>query len=373
MHIPISLLLLPLCLAGCAADLHRAPGPGEPDVIPITEELLAAQGGHAAQPAAGAGGAAVSPSAVGLQAGGPQDDALPAGPAVGPYRLGAGDVLAITVWDHPELTGAVARDQGGDGGALGPPAASFVIDQDGMLEFPFAGKLHLAGRTREQARSLLVARLARYFRAPRVTVSVQAYRSQRVYLDGEVKAPGLLAINDIPMTLLEAINRAGGMLPGADQSRITIERGGQRHRVDLAAALRGGRHPAALLLADGDIVRVPPRDESKVFIGGEVLTPRALTMHDGRLTLNEALGEAGGISPQSGDAGQVYVVRHTPQGARVYRLDARPARALALAEQFELWPRDVVYVAASPLANWHRAISQLFPGELSSVVGATRP
>ncbi|MYM92191.1 hypothetical protein GTP91_34120, partial [Rugamonas sp. FT82W] len=128
------------------------------------------------------------------------------------------------------------RDQGADGGALGPPAASFVIDQDGMLEFPFAGKLHLAGRTREQARSLLVARLARYFRAPRVTVGVQAYRSQRVYLDGEVKAPGLLAINDIPMTLLEAINRAGGMLPGADQSRITVERGGRRHRVDLAAA-----------------------------------------------------------------------------------------------------------------------------------------
>ncbi|MYM93252.1 hypothetical protein GTP90_05205, partial [Rugamonas sp. FT81W] len=44
MHIHISLLLLPLCLAGCAAGLHRAPGPGEPDVIPITEELLAAQG-----------------------------------------------------------------------------------------------------------------------------------------------------------------------------------------------------------------------------------------------------------------------------------------------------------------------------------------
>ncbi|GJI98284.1 hypothetical protein RugamoR57_50020 [Duganella caerulea] len=367
MHISISLLLLPLCLAGCAADLHRAPGPGEPDVIPITEELLAAQGGPAPEPAAGVGGAAVSPAAAGTSASGLQDDSMPAGP----YRLGAGDVLAITVWDHPELTGAVARDQGGDGGALGPPAASFVIDQDGMLEFPFAGKLHLAGHTREQARTLLAARLARYFRAPRVTVSVQAYRSQRVYLDGEVKAPGLLAINDIPMTLLEAINRAGGMLPGADQSRITIERGGQRHRVDLVAALRGNRHPAALLLADGDIVRVPPRDESKVFVGGEVLAPRALTMHDGRLTLNEALGEAGGISPQSGDAGQVYVVRHTPQGARVYRLDARPARAMALAEQFELWPRDVVYVAASPLANWHRTISQLFPGELSSAVGAT--
>lgn len=163
-----------------------------------------------------------------------------------------------------------------------------------------------------------------------------------------------------------------------------------------------------MLLADGDVVRAPPRDENKVFVGGEVLSPRALTMHDGRLTLGEALGEAGGLNPQSADAGQVYVVRRAqqdetaymtgspgslnglnvpdglvtagadasaappaPRGPLVFRLDARSASALALAEQFELQPRDVVYVAASTLTNWHRAISQLFPGELSSAVGVT--
>ena len=60
-----------------------------------------------------------------------------------------------------------------------------------------------------------------------------------------------------------------------------------------------------------------------------------------------------------------------PRGPLVFRLDARSASALALAEQFELQPRDVVYVAASTLTNWHRAISQLFPGELSSAVGVT--
>jgi polysaccharide export outer membrane protein len=283
--------------------------------------------------------------------------------------LGVGDVLAITVWDHPELTGAVPRQDNLDG-QTGPPAASFVIDQQGQLHFPFAGAVPLAGLTRDQARDLLAQRLARYFRAPRVTLNVQAYRSQRVYVDGEVKTPGPQAINDIPMTVLEALNRAGGLLPTADQSRIIIERGGQLYRVNLAAP-RLPPHPATLLLADGDVVRAPPRDESKVFVGGEVLSPRALTMHDGRLTLNEALGEAGGLNPQSADAGQVYVVRQRDGVVLVYRLDARPASALALAEQFELRPRDVVYVAASPLTNWHRAISQLFPGELSSAVGVT--
>jgi polysaccharide export outer membrane protein len=360
----LSRLFLPLCccacawLAGCASDLHSASASGDAAVIAITPQLLDAERLRAAAPP-------TAPDALNAQGLAPT--------AGGAYRIGPGDVLSITVWDHPELTGAAARDPAADSYGQGPPPASFVVDQQGQLTFPFAGTVALAGLTREQARALLAERLARYFREPRVTLGVQAYRSQRVYLDGEVKAPGLQAINDIPMTLLEALNRAGGLLPTADQSRITVERGGQRHRVDLLRTLADGRPPAALMLADGDIVRVPPRDESKVFVAGEVLTPRALTMHDGRLTLNEALGEAGGLNPQSADSGQVYVVRQSPQGPRVYRLDARPAQALALAERFELQPRDVVYVASSGLANWHRAISQLFPGELSSAVGATRP
>ena len=126
-----------------------------------------------------------------------------------------------------------------------------------------------------------------------------------MYLDGEVKQPGLQPINDIPMTLLEALNRAGGLLPTADQSRIALERGEARYRINLRDLVRKDINPGSIMLAPGDIVRVASRDESKVFVSGEVVTPRALTMHDGRLTLNEALGETGGISPLSGDARQI--------------------------------------------------------------------
>jgi polysaccharide export outer membrane protein len=122
------------------------------------------------------------------------------------------------------------------------------------------------------------------------------------------------------------------------------------------------------------VVRVHSRDESKVFVSGEVVTPRALTMHNGRLTLNEALGESGGVSPLSGDARQVYVVRKGSDGSvHVYQLDARVSGAMALAEGFELHPKDVVYVAASPLANWNRHLSLLIPGALTSAVGVAKP
>jgi polysaccharide export outer membrane protein len=174
------------------------------------------------------------------------------------------------------------------------------------------------------------------------------------------------------MTLMEALNRAGGLLPSADQSRLVLERGDQRYRIDLRELVQKGINPGNVMLAPGDVVRVHSRDESKVFVSGEVVTPRALTMHNGRLTLNEALGESGGVSPLSGDARQVYVVRKGSDGVHVYQLDARMTGAMALAEGFELHPKDVVYVAASPLANWNRNLSLLIPGALPSAVGVSK-
>jgi polysaccharide export outer membrane protein len=297
------------------------------------------------------------------------------------YTIAPGDVLQIVVWDHPELSASMlpAAPLGviGAAGAAASPMAQqqsgFEIDQDGMLAFPYAGKLQVAGLTSEQAHARLSKKLAFYLKNPKVTLRVLSYRSKRVYLDGEVKSPGVQAINDIPMTLLEAINRAGGMLPTADQSRIAITREGKTYQINLPLLVQRGVNPSSILLSNGDVVRVLSRDESKIFVSGEVTSPRALTMRNGRLTLNEALGESGGINPVSGDARQVYVVRRNSSESVVYQLDANAPGALAMAEGFELNPKDVVYVAATPLTNWNRTISALIPGALPTAVIATTP
>jgi polysaccharide export outer membrane protein len=287
-------------------------------------------------------------------------------------------VLSIVVWDHPELTNAATGIAGpgaasADVAAAVQPPAGFPVDHDGTIQFPYAGPLKVAGLTEEQARTLLSSKLARYIRQPKVTLRVQAYRSKRVYVDGEVKNPGLQAINDIPMTLVEAINRAGGVLPTGDQSQVVVNRAGTNYQINLPQLVQRGVNPANILLVDGDVVRVRSRDESKVFVSGEVVSPRALPMYNGRLTLNEALGESGGVNPLSGDGSQIYVVRKNGVDQVVYQLDGRVPGALAMAEGFELSPKDVVYVAATPLANWHRAISLIFPSALSGAVGAVTP
>jgi polysaccharide export outer membrane protein len=291
-----------------------------------------------------------------------------------PYQLGSGDILSIVIWGHPDLTSGTV---GGDDNRFvssvpaefsGP--AGFVIDDRGMITYPYIGEIRLAGLTTEQARAALAQKLTRYIRKPNIVLRVRSFRSKRVYVDGELKTPGLLTIDDIRMSLVEAINRAGGMLPTADQSRITLTRQGVTYAVDLPDLMKKGLNPTQLVLADGDVLRVPSRDESQVFVSGEVVAPRAIAMHDGRLSLSEALGASGGINPVSGDPRQVYVIRKAAPNAQVYLLDARDPGAFALAEEFMLAPKDVVFVAASPLTNWHRTISSLLPGALSSAVGA---
>ena len=371
---PFSALALPRCcaaivalaLAGCASgiqfgapDANAGAGEAAPPTEMITEQLIAAEKNVQAQQVK-------------------QDLSQLVDASPPPYTIGRGDILSIVVWAHPELAGAgmTAATAAADAGAqpVSVAAPGFVVDHQGRIQFPFAGVVKVEGLTEDQARALLSDKLAKYIADPKVTLRVQSYRSKRVYIDGEVKSPGLQAINDIPMTLMEALNRAGGLLPTADQSRIALERGDARYGINLRELVQKGVNPGSVMLAPGDVVRVHSRDESKVFVSGEVVSPKALTMHNGRLTLNEALGETGGISPLSGDARQIYVVRKTARGTRVFQLDARQTGALAMAESFELRPKDVVYVAASPLANWNRNLSLLFPGALTNAVGvSTRP
>ena len=147
-----------------------------------------------------------------------------------PYSIGAGDVLQIVVWDHPEIAAGMGTAQNQASTRPGDPFSGFVVDQSGDLTFPYAGTLHVAGLRIEEVQRRLIAVLSRYFVKPQVTVRMASYRAHEVYVDGEVRNPGVVAVNDVPMSLYEAISRAGGFSDTADQSDIALVRGGESHR-----------------------------------------------------------------------------------------------------------------------------------------------
>ena len=265
-----------------------------------------------------------------------------------PYKIGVGDQLAITVWDHPELSM--------------PVASGYTVSDEGRIQFPYAGDFKVEGLDELQARDLLIQRLSNVIKKPEVTLRVMNYRSKRVYMDGEVKTPGIVHIDDIPLTLPEAINRAGGVTAQGDQSRISITRANKTYWVDMTRLMASGIDPSRIMLSNGDMLRVSPREESKVYVIGEVSKHVTLALRNGRLNLNEALGEAGGVNPMSADARQIYVIRNTNDAKPlVYHLNGRSPVMLALAENFWLKAGDVVYVDGAPMVRFNRVLNLILP------------
>jgi len=280
-----------------------------------------------------------------------------------PYVIGPGDVLNIIIWDHPELNMvAAASSLTTDMASLSSVGNGYNVSADGFIQFPFAGRVKISGLTEAEVRDLLAVKLDRYVKKPDITVRIQAYRSARVYVDGEVRLPGLQSINDLPMTLPEAIGRAGGFSALADRSTVSITRNGNSTLINLPLLTKLGVNPSNILLAGGDIVQVFSREEAKVYVLGEVLRPSALPLYNGRMTLSQALGESGGVSQISGDPRQIFVMRNGGSGnPEIYHLDAQTPAAYALAEGFELKARDVVFVDPTSLVRWNRVISLLLP------------
>jgi polysaccharide export outer membrane protein len=274
----------------------------------------------------------------------------------GAYLIGPQDVLLVTVWEHPELTQPLGQFRS-------DAATGQVVDEEGNIFFPYVGMLPVKGLSASQVRVKLYQALSRVLKNPQIDVKVTAFRSQKVFIAGEVRTPGITNITDVPMTLSEAITRAGGLLPTADDSRLLLTRGDRTWTLNFHEMMNKGGRYAQMLLKDGDNIRVPGKDEEAVYLMGELKAPRAMPLLHGRLSLARALADSGGMDNLTAHASSVYVLRAgaTESAVDVYHLDARSPAALVMADKFELQPRDIVYVDAGTLVRWNRVVSLLLP------------
>ena len=287
------------------------------------------------------------------------------------YRVEPGDILSVTVWDHPELT---------------IPAGSYRsanesgnwVRADGNIFYPYIGLLHVAGKTLTQIRVMIATRLAAYIEHPQVDVNISAFRSQKIYMTGAVKNPSQQPITNVPLTLLGAINQAGGLKPNADWNDVTITYNGHQQTVSLYALMERGDLMDNRLLQSGDIIHIPTDVHQKVFVLGEVKDPKVLKIGHAGLTLTGALSSVGGLNQLSADATGVFVIRSAQRMhhfgvlkseyvknkhpiATIYQLNIKDATALVLGTEFQLQPYDIVYVTAAPIALWNRVLNNLMP------------
>lgn len=297
------------------------------------------------------------------------------------YHIAPQDILGVTVFDHPELStpqGSTFSTGGNTtqtvGQALTQPYTNALpgqadpygqtVAKDGTIFFPFVGRIVAAGKTPGQIRDQLAAGLGPYVKNPQVDVRVLAYRSQKVQITGDVKTPGPLSMSDVPLTLVDAITRSGGTTDSADINRVRLTRGGKLYVLDANRMLDGGDSTQNVLLQDGDVINIPDRSDSRIFVMGEVKTPLQTNLIRGNLTIADALTQAGGILDTDANPRQIFVMRgmkDNPTQPEIYRLDMTKPDAIMLSSQFQLKPLDVVYVGTAASTTFNRVLQQVLP------------
>ncbi|WP_027369684.1 polysaccharide biosynthesis/export family protein [Desulfovermiculus halophilus] len=313
------------------------------------------------------------------------------------YHVGTWDQLKIGVWNHPEFSFSSGfLGQSSEGGE-----ETYLVQSDGTIFFPYAGQMQIAGKTVEQIRKDLTKALSLYVEQPQIGIRVTGFNSKQVYVTGEVGNPTALPLTTKPMTLLDALHKAGDPTEIADERNARLTRNETTYTIDLL-----NTPPpvlSSIYMQDEDVLHLPDNKRQKAYVVGEVNKQVAASFIDGTLTLSEALSQAEGLNLFSANTRGVYVIRGFPLDREttrrpssenqvktklqnqmgltkaqadkavrdaerdmpvqpvVYQLDAEQASAMILAREFYLQPQDIVFVSSTGLTRWSRMISKLLP------------
>jgi polysaccharide export outer membrane protein len=218
------------------------------------------------------------------------------------YIVGPQDVLAIALYDQQDLSG------------------KYTVEADGTFTFPLIGRVKAGGLTLRDVEEALRTKLSDgFFKNPQVSVAVEQYRSQRVFVMGEVRSPGPYPLVG-DMTLIEALARAGSTTEHAAGEALIVRSGDAGRtagpvlpeqptaadviRVDIKA-LQSGRLASNAALRDGDTIFVPRAE--LVYVFGQVNRPGSYSLQRGTTVL-QALSLAGGVTDR-GTTGRIRIAR----------------------------------------------------------------
>lgn len=242
------------------------------------------------------------------------------------YVVGAQDVLKVTVFDEPQLSG------------------TFRVDADGTFTYPFVGRLKAVGHTLRSIEAELTRLLADgYVRRPQVTIEVEQYRSRNIFIVGEVRSPGKYPLSG-EMTLIEALAQAGSTTQSAGSEILILHApdGGPGKELDPGATppnrttrvnlmdLQTGKVLEPVKLQEGDTIFVPRAE--RFYVTGHVRNPGAYTYERG-MTVLQAISLAGGLSE-----------RGSNRGVRVIRLINGERKEIRVKLTDAIQPNDTVVV-----------------------------
>jgi polysaccharide biosynthesis/export protein len=267
-------------------------------------------------------------------------------PPVEPFRLGPGDTFDIEIL--------------GDEASPTP----VTVGPDGRIYFHLLPGQMVWGLTLEEVRARLESGLRQYLREPRLALTLRRVESQRVWVMGRLNTPGIYPLQG-PMTLIEAISRAGGLHTSrftgtteelADLHHSFLVREGKFLPVNFNRLIREGDTSQNVYLRPDDFIYLPSALSKEVYVLGAVGQPRAVGFKD-QLTLVSAVTAARGTIKDA-YVRQIAIVRGSLTEPSIAVVDYQ---AIVTGRQSDvpLQPRDIVYVPFTPYRSIARYLDQI--------------
>ncbi|MFZ9035765.1 MAG: polysaccharide biosynthesis/export family protein [Francisellaceae bacterium] len=288
------------------------------------------------------------------------------------YRIGEQDELSIIVWDYQSLTNPDTSFNGGGS----RDKSGFTVNAKGDIFYPYIGYVHVSGLTVAKARDLIAEKLSKYLKDPQVTVQVVGFNSQRANVIGAVARQRFVAITNVPMTVLDAVNAAGGVIQCsngltnnntntstmlcADSQHVIVKQNGHSTTVDLDTLTAVNGSSENWVLEGGSVVYVPNNNLYKVYLLGDVKQTGIFNMLQGKMTLSDAIAAAGGVTDGSNPE-YTYVIRSYGKNPVVYHINLKSPEAMLLAGKFYLKPQDVIFVSSSALKDTNQVLQYISP------------
>lgn len=290
--------------------------------------------------------------------------------------IGAGDTVEVTIWETPPATlfGVASVDPRLTATAAPAALPAQMVDREGLISVPFAGRVQAAGLTPAAVSAAIVQALKGKANQPQVLVRVLQNISSTVAVVGEVNVNVRMPLTAGGERLLDALAAAGGVRQPASKTSLQVTRGTQYHALPLDLVIRDPRQN--IPLRPGDVVAALFQPLSFTALGATGKQDEVPFEAQG-ISLAQALGRMGGLTDNRSDPRGVFIFRFEPLAALdwprqpvaatpdglvpvVYRLDLSDPRSFFAMQGFPMHHRDIVYVSNAPIAELQKFLNVVF-------------
>ncbi|MDC1496381.1 polysaccharide biosynthesis/export family protein [Pelagibacteraceae bacterium] len=262
------------------------------------------------------------------------------------YILGASDTVSINLTDTDDLDG------------------TYLIDEMGMIDLPFIGKVKLDKLTLNDAQNILQKVIQNFYKNPDLQINIEEFNSSKVYVVGAVRNQITIQLNQKPIRLIEAAIQANFNPSAADKlygTKGLLRRDSKVYKIDLLNAFQNNDERENFYLKKDDVLFID-RNSDAIHVFGEVTKP-GVYFPNMDYSLTELISTSG-LNQLTSNARKVYVIREKLNSfleVDVFQLNIKNPVNLIVGRKFLLQERDIVFIPPTNIVKWNRTISLLLP------------